>query len=625
MNFSMKHKLCLTFACIILAISAVQNWLASERMTRDAEQSTQRAVSSLSQSALTSISHWLENKAAITQSVIPAFDHQAAPIDALAQTMNAGQFDLVYVGLPTGKVILSKAISFPADYDARERPWYQKAKAENRTIITSPYIDASSNKLVVTLARPFNASMNQGVIAADVSIDTLVKDVLAMNQDGMFAMLIDADGNIIAHPDASLALKPATGLNSTLTTSTIESMSRNDALTTMTISGVESLVQIGQVPDTQWYFALVVNKAKAFEQVDEALFDALIGTIMQVVIVIGAALFFVGRALKPLEQLTDAMQDLSQGNGDLTRRLDFTQDDEIGHLGGHVNAFIEKLHHSVSGIANSTSQLSEQASVSHAMAEQNSQAIQMQLGEIAQIATAIHEMSATAQDVANHAEQTASAAVASHANCNEGKAVITRNQASITQLAHHVEDAASIIQELENNAQEINAILSTIQGIAEQTNLLALNAAIEAARAGEQGRGFAVVADEVRVLSQRTHSSTVEIRSMIETLQRNTHNAVTTMQQSQDMATGSVEEANNATLALEQITASIQYISDMATQISSAAEEQRAVSEEISRNTQAVNDVSEQLSTDAKETQVLAQDLNSITQHLTSEVNKFKI
>ena len=187
--------------------------------------------------------------------------------------------------------------------------------------------------------------------------------------------------------------------------------------------------------------------------------------------------------------------------------------------------------------------------------------------------------------------------------------MIARNQRSITDLATQVKQASGIIQELEKNAQEINTILSTIQGIAEQTNLLALNAAIEAARAGEQGRGFAVVADEVRVLSQRTHSSTVEIRSMIETLQRNTQGAVSTMHEGQLLAQNSVEDANDATQALEQITASINQISDMATQISSAAEEQRAVTDEVSRNIQAVKDVSDELAVDADSSRHLSEQL----------------
>ncbi len=221
-------------------------------------------------------------------------------------------------------------------------------------------------------------------------------------------------------------------------------------------------------------------------------------------------------------------------------------------------------------------------------------------------------MSATAVEVASNAEQTADAARSSSSSCEHGKQVIARNQRSITDLATQVKQASGIIQELEKNAQEINTILSTIQGIAEQTNLLALNAAIEAARAGEQGRGFAVVADEVRVLSQRTHSSTVEIRSMIETLQRNTQGAVSTMHEGQLLAQNSVEDANDAndaTQALEQITASINQISDMATQISSAAEEQRAVTDEVSRNIQAVKDVSDELAVDADSSRHLSEQL----------------
>lgn len=625
MNLSIKHKLCLAFAIIILSISAIQTWLTSERLTTDAKHSTQQLVTSVNQATLTTIDQWLKSKATIIQSTITAFNHSAEPIPELAQTMRAGNFDLIYVGLHTGAVITSKAVSFPDDFDARQRPWYQEANTAQQTIITSPYIDASTGKLVITLAEPFSATMNKGVIAGDVSIDALVKDILAINQDGMYAVLIDGEGEIVAHPDSSLTLKPTTMINSALTPSHLQALSRNGELAPMTASNVESLVQVSAVPGTDWYFTLILDKKKIFKQVDEAILDSLLSTLIQIIIVICAALLLVGRALKPLDQLSEAMKDLSQGNGDLTHRLHIDQDDEIGRLSRHVNAFIEKLHISVTGISSSTVQLSQQAGTSYDVACQASQAIQVQLGEISQVATAIHEMSATAQEVASHAEQTASAAAASNHSCNEGKAVISRNQQSITQLATHVEEAATVIRELDSNAQGINTILSTIQGIAEQTNLLALNAAIEAARAGEQGRGFAVVADEVRVLSQRTHSSTQEIHGMIETLQRNTQIAVTTMEQSQAMATESVEEANNATAALEKITDSIEHISDMSTQISSAAEEQRAVTDEISRNTQAVNDLSERLSLEAQKSQVLAKDLNEVANHLGSEVNKFKI
>ena len=199
-----------------------------------------------------------------------------------------------------------------------------------------------------------------------------------------------------------------------------------------------------------------------------------------------------------------------------------------------------------------------------------------------------------------------------------------RNQESITNLANQVDNASGIIQELDKNAQDINTILSTIRDIAEQTNLLALNAAIEAARAGEQGRGFAVVADEVRVLSQRTHSSTDEIRNMIETLQRNTANAVQSMDESKSFAQSSVDDANNATHALEEIAISITQISDMAIQISNAAAEQRTVTDEVSKNIQSANDVSDQMSHQADNSQKLSEELRSIAKQLNNQVHLFK-
>ena len=346
---------------------------------------------------------------------------------------------------------------------------------------------------------------------------------------------------------------------------------------------------------------------------------------LQILIVAGGAALIISRGLRPLYEMGRAVAELSRGNGDLTHRLPIRNEDEVGLVARQINQFIDMLQGMISDLARSARELDGQAQESHSMASQNDDSLTRQQSEISQIATAVHEMSATATEVASNAEQTAAAARASADNCEEGKRVISRNQQSITHLAGQIEQASNIIQELEKNAQEINTILSTIQGIAEQTNLLALNAAIEAARAGDQGRGFAVVADEVRVLSKRTHSSTEEIRAMIETLQRNTQQAVTTMQQSQGLAQNSVGDAEDATRALEQITLAINEISDMATQISSAAEEQRAVTDEVGRNIQATKDVSDELSHAAKNANTLASELKKIAGRINEQVGNFHV
>ncbi len=450
-------------------------------------------------------------------------------------------------------------------------------------------------------------------------------NVNSIAREGVYGILVDGDGNLIAHKDPKLTLKSATELAANLTKTEIQRLATAGKSVQMTISGQESIVYLAPIPGYDWYFGLVYDKATAFAESDQQLWSSLLATLLQLLIVAGGAALIITRALRPLAAMGDAVAELSQGHGDLTRRIKIKSDDEIGAVARQINLFIEMLQTMMADIANSARELDGQARQSHNLTSHNDQSLARQQSEISQIATAVHEMSATATEVASNAEQTAAAAHASAKNCEQGKHVISCNQQSITKLAGQVEQASNIIQELEKNAQEINTILSTIQGIAEQTNLLALNAAIEAARAGEQGRGFAVVADEVRVLSKRTHSSTEEIRSMIETLQRNTQQAVNTMHQSQQLAKNSVDDAQNATQALEQITHAIGDISDMATQISSAAEEQRAVTDEVGRNIQATKDVTDELSLAANNANQLASQLKDIASRINEQVNNFHV
>ena len=241
------------------------------------------------------------------------------------------------------------------------------------------------------------------------------------------------------------------------------------------------------------------------------------------------------------------------------------------------------------------------------------------------VATAINEMAAATHEIASNAENTARTSEETVIASGHGSTQVNQSQQSIASLAQEVETATGVISALNSHAQSINTILSTIQGIAEQTNLLALNAAIEAARAGEQGRGFAVVADEVRVLSQRTHASTQEIQQMIETLQQTTSQAVGIMDDSRHLAETSVDDANSASASLSQITTAVNNISDMATQIASAAEEQSSVTSEITRNTEGIRDVSNELAIEANEAAKQAAELSTLSHELQQEINRFKL
>ncbi|MDA0148366.1 methyl-accepting chemotaxis protein [Vibrio sp. LaRot3] len=621
---SIKNKLTLAFVLAILVMTAAQTFITGRQMLSETKRSITQYGTTLVDGHIAAMDKWIDSKVAILQAASNSFTYSSNPQSYLAQSSTAGEFQIVYAGLSDGRFVQGVDLPVPEGFDPRTRSWYQQAERSDNVTITTPYFDAGTGKLVVTIAQPFSTQLQTGVLGADVVIDDLVSDVVSLDEQGVVSFLVNSQGKIVAHKDASLTLKDLSVISGDLNMALIERLSNKVELEETSISGVASLLTTRSVPNTDWYLALVIDKEHAFQAHRQLVKDSAIMSVLQVVMIALISLFIIKKALAPLGTLSSSIEDLSAGNGDLTKRIEVKSQDEIGILATHVNAFIAKLQEMVGDISNSSHSLDEQSKVSTKVARKISDELQVQLNEVSQIATAVHEMSATAEEVANNAKTTADSAIASTDHCNNGKQVIVRNQESITNLAIQVENAAKVIGELERNALDINTILSTISDIAEQTNLLALNAAIEAARAGEQGRGFAVVADEVRVLSQRTHSSTEEIRQMIESLQKNSVEAVESMQQSQQLAASSVEDANDATAALEQIAVSIQQISDMASQISNAASEQRTVTEEVSMNIQQANDVSNRLSDQADSSRALSEDLRGIAKRLHKQVQMFK-
>lgn len=329
--------------------------------------------------------------------------------------------------------------------------------------------------------------------------------------------------------------------------------------------------------------------------------------------------------IRPLRETTDAMNDISHGEGDLTQRLTSNGKDEVAELALAFNRFAEKVQQMVIQVSGSTAQLASAAEQMAVITDETNQSVQDQHGQIEEVATAINEMAATAQEVANSAASAAGAANNADDEANLGRGVVQETIDTIDSLASDIGEAVGVINRLEENSDNIGGVLDVIRGIAEQTNLLALNAAIEAARAGEQGRGFAVVADEVRTLAHRTQESTQEIQSMIESLQQGARNAVEVMNKSNDRSQECVEKAASAGTSLTSITSSVNQINEMNLQIATAAEEQTSVAEEINRNVLQINALVEGTASGARQTSSASAELTSLASQLQSLVGQFKI
>ena len=335
---------------------------------------------------------------------------------------------------------------------------------------------------------------------------------------------------------------------------------------------------------------------------------------------------FIGRLIGgPLCQTVEAMNEIAQGGGDLTRRLDESGDNEISRLAKAFNSFAEKVRAMVSQVYGSTTQLASAAEEMSAIMEETNRGTQQQQSETSQVVAAMNQMTATVQEVARHATEAASAANNADLASTEGKQVVINTMKAIESLSSEVHSAANVITQLEKDSENIGTVLDVIKGIAEQTNLLALNAAIEAARAGEQGRGFAVVADEVRTLASKTQQSTQEIQEMIEKLQAGAQTAVKVMDDSRAKAEESVTQAAQAGSSLEVITNSVSLIKDMNTQIATAAEEQSAVAEEINRNVVNISEIVDRTAEGASQTSMASEELAKLAGELQHLVNAFKV
>jgi methyl-accepting chemotaxis protein len=392
-------------------------------------------------------------------------------------------------------------------------------------------------------------------------------------------------------------------------------LASKQALETMSKEGQDLLDFSAKLSDDQY--------SKRETDSEQAKSTLSIATVLALLFGVIAAWVITRQIVAPLLQTLSIVERVA--SGDLSQDLSIDRRDEMGQLQTSIQRMTVNLRQLISGIRDGVTQIASAAEELSAVTEQTSAGVNSQKVETDQVATAMHEMTATVQEVARNAEEASEAAVAADQQAREGDRVVNEAIAQIERLASEVGHSTEAMNELKRESDKIGSVLDVIKSVAQQTNLLALNAAIEAARAGEAGRGFAVVADEVRSLAQRTQKSTEEIEQLIEGLQSGTQQVATIMDNSRELTVSSVDLTRRAGDSLENITKTVSAIQAMNQQIAAAAEEQSATAEEINRSILNVRDVSEQTSAASEETAASSVELARLGNHLQVLVSKFKV
>jgi len=466
----------------------------------------------------------------------------------------------------------------------------------------------------------------RGMAGLSKSMDEMVRFInqFKLEQTG-YVYLTDANGMVRLHKDQSkMGSSDLSKLYGTDVSRQL--LNKNDFnVAESNINGSDTLIATSYIPSMEWYVVAELPKEEAFAGLNQARNQIMVWTAGIAAVFVLLAIWLGSNITRPIERLAVVFKDLGEGEGDLRHRIDIKGKDEIAQLSEGFNSFIGKIHYSVKEVAETGNSLRSAAESVASQAQLTLDNSHSQRDRTIQVVTAINQMGATVNEIAGNAAQAAEAAHNAESETQNGQAVVGQARDSISQLSNDVSNVSEVIESLANNTQAIGSILDVIRGISEQTNLLALNAAIEAARAGEQGRGFAVVADEVRSLASRTADSTDEIQNMINRLQEEASNAVNAIVQSRQLTSNGVSAADEASGALVSIADRITLISDMNTQVATATEEQSTVVNDINCNIEEINETTQRTADTATELAHSSQELRELSKRLDSMVGTFRL
>ncbi|WP_371324392.1 methyl-accepting chemotaxis protein [Dechloromonas sp. ZY10] len=580
---SLKTRLLLCIAALVGSVIAIQSILSYHRLHTEIRRGIEQELLASIAGNRQALAQWLGQRRAAIDALgtrLGAGDELQA---GLQQAQQAGLFDQTFAGFADRQIHYHLAAKRPpAGYDPTARPWYRLASERQETSVTAPYLFSSAQKLGITVASPIRRDGRiVGVAAGDILLGEVSASVRDMRLRGGYAFLATRDGRIVAHPQSDASLRPVGEVIPGLTPELL-ALAGNDApVRELTLDGRASYFAATAIPGSDWVLACVIDQAEVLAPLHALLLQQWLAGLACAGLGVALAAYVLRRLLGGLTTLRDALTEIAAGEADLTRRLPAHNNDEVGQTAAAFNRFVASLHDLFAEARSQAARLDRELAALKATTGQVAQAAAEQRDAASRSAASIEQLTVSIGQIADNAasgEQLARQAD----EISRGSACAVGDLASdIAEISLAVGRLDTTLNTLGSRSHAMNDIIGVIREIADQTNLLALNAAIEAARAGEQGRGFAVVADEVRKLAERSAKATVEIGSLIDATDREIQSALAGMAQTQASVSAGIAASHTVAGRIDGIRSEVAGVVATIRDIASATREQSGAANDM--------------------------------------------